>query len=199
MNKFLKNYWFILSMLVAIVAGCIVGAVWPGATALEPLGTVFINLMFCVVVPMVFCSIASAIANMASIKRAGKVLGTTVVTFLVTAAIAAVCGDKGGEEAEEADGRIVGDELDDLHQHIGYVREELRRHGLGAAAHLHAEAEEDARDDERQDGFAAPKLGEVGLGEEVDDEVRDIDLTGLRLLEARLGRINGDDADDHIH
>ena len=90
MKKFLKNYWFILSMLVAIVAGCIVGAVWPGATALEPLGTVFINLMFCVVVPMVFCSIASAIANMASIKRAGKVLGTTVVTFLCTAAIAAV-------------------------------------------------------------------------------------------------------------
>ena len=90
MKKFLKNYWFILSMLVAIVAGCIVGAVWPGATALEPLGTVFINLMFCVVVPMVFCSIASAIANMASLRRAGKVLGTTVVTFLCTAAIAAL-------------------------------------------------------------------------------------------------------------
>ena len=77
-------------MLVGIVAGCIVGAVWPGATALEPLGTVFINLMFCVVVPMVFCSIASAIANMNSVGRAGKVLGSTVVTFLVTAAIASV-------------------------------------------------------------------------------------------------------------
>ena len=64
MKNFLKNYWFILAMLIAIVTGCIVGAVWPGATALEPLGTVFINLMFCVVVPMVFCSIASAIANM---------------------------------------------------------------------------------------------------------------------------------------
>ena len=90
MKNFLKNYWFILAMLTAIVAGCIVGAVWPGATALEPLGTVFINLMFCVVVPMVFCSIASAIANMGSAKRAGKVLGTTVVSFMVTAAIAAV-------------------------------------------------------------------------------------------------------------
>ena len=90
MKKFFKSYWFILCMLIAIVAGCIVGAVWPGATALEPLGTVFINLMFCVVVPMVFCSIASAIANMSSAKRAGKLLGTTVVTFLVTAAIAAI-------------------------------------------------------------------------------------------------------------
>lgn len=89
-KKFFKNYWFILSMLVGIIAGCIVGAVWPGATALEPLGTVFVNLMFCVVVPMVFCSIASAIANMGSVRRAGKVLGTTVLTFLVTAAIASI-------------------------------------------------------------------------------------------------------------
>ncbi|MBQ8218038.1 MAG: dicarboxylate/amino acid:cation symporter [Oscillospiraceae bacterium] len=90
MKDFLKKYWFILSMLIAIVAGCITGAVWPGATVLEPLGTIFINMMFCVVVPMVFCSIASAIANMGSARRAGKVLGTTVVTFFVTAAIAAV-------------------------------------------------------------------------------------------------------------
>ena len=89
-KRFIKDYWFILSMLTGIIAGCIVGAVWPGATCLEPLGTVFINMMFCVVVPMVFCSIASAIANMGNVKRAGKVLGVTVATFMVTAAIAAV-------------------------------------------------------------------------------------------------------------
>ena len=89
-KKFFKDYWFILSMLFAIIAGCITGAVWPGATALEPLGTVFINLMFCIVVPMVFCSISSAIANMGSARRAGKVLGTTVAVFFVTATIAAV-------------------------------------------------------------------------------------------------------------
>ena len=90
MKNFLKNYAFILCMLVGIVAGCITGAVWPGATCLEPLGTVFINLMFCIVVPMVFCSIASAIANMDSAKKAGKIMGTTVATFLCTAAIAAL-------------------------------------------------------------------------------------------------------------
>lgn len=90
MKTFLKNYGFILCMLVGIVAGCIVGAVWPGATVLEPLGTVFINLMFCIVVPMVFCSIASAIANMHSAKRAGKIMGTTVLTFCATAGIAAL-------------------------------------------------------------------------------------------------------------
>ena len=102
MKKILKNYGFIISMLVGIVGGCIIGAFFPavkdaggeivnaGATILEPLGTVFINLMFCIVVPMVFCSICSAIANMDSMKKAGKIMGVTVSTFLITAAIAAV-------------------------------------------------------------------------------------------------------------
>ena len=102
MKNFLKNYGFIIFMLIGIVAGCIVGAFWPavrdasgemidaGATVLEPLGTLFINMMFCIVVPMVFCSISSAIANMDSAKRAGKVMGTTLATFFSTAAIAAI-------------------------------------------------------------------------------------------------------------
>lgn len=101
-GSFLKNYGFLLCMMLGIVAGCVVGAFWPavkdadgtvlvkGATVLEPLGTVFINLMFCITVPTVFCSISSAIANMQSAKRAGKIMGVTIATFLVTAAIAAV-------------------------------------------------------------------------------------------------------------
>lgn len=91
MKQFFKNYGFILCMLLGIVAGCIVGLIWPDfAPNLEPLGTLFTNMMFCLVVPMVFCSICSAIANMPSAKRAGKVMGVTLATFFVTAAIAAV-------------------------------------------------------------------------------------------------------------
>ena len=91
MKKFLKNYWFILCMLTGIVGGCLVGAFAPEfGGKIEFLGTLFINMMFCVVVPMVFCSIASAIANMKSVKRAGKIMGVTIATFLVTAAIAGV-------------------------------------------------------------------------------------------------------------
>lgn len=89
-RSFLRNNWFLLTMILGMVAGAVTGAIWPGATCLEPLGTVFINLMFCVVVPMVFFSISSAVANMASVKKAGKVLGTTIVTFLATAAVASV-------------------------------------------------------------------------------------------------------------
>ena len=101
-GSFWKNYGFLILMLTGIVAGCVVGAIWPavkdasgevivkGATVLEPLGTVFLNLMFCIAVPPVFCSISSSIANMQSAKRAGKIMGVTIATFLTTAAIAAV-------------------------------------------------------------------------------------------------------------
>ena len=90
MKKFLKNNWFLCTMILGIVLGIIVGFAWPGATALEPLGTLFTNMMFCVVVPMVFCSISSAIANMNSGRKAGRVMGITVATFLCTALIASV-------------------------------------------------------------------------------------------------------------
>ena len=104
-SNFWKSYGFLILMLTGIVAGCVVGAIWPavmevvdgetiivdkGATVLEPLGTVFLNLMFCIAGPTVFCSISSAIANMQSAKRAGKIMGVTIATFLATAAIAAV-------------------------------------------------------------------------------------------------------------
>ena len=91
MKQFFKNYGFLICMLVGIAAGCITGLVFPqAAPALEPLGTIFTNLMFCAVVPMVFCSIASAIANMPGAKKAGKVMGVTLATFFVTAGIAAI-------------------------------------------------------------------------------------------------------------
>ena len=91
MKNFLKNYGFILAMLTGIAGGCVVGLVSPEfAGNLEPLGTLFTNMMFCVVVPMVFCSICSAIANMPSMGRAGKVMGVTIGTFFVTAGIASI-------------------------------------------------------------------------------------------------------------
>ena len=100
MKKFLKNYGFLIIMLLAIIGGCVVGALWPnvydaeeklvsGASMLKPLGTLFINLMFCIVVPMVFASIAGAVANMGNRKKAGKIMGVTITTFVVTGAIAA--------------------------------------------------------------------------------------------------------------
>ena len=82
-----QNYAFLAVMLAAMVGGCILGWVKPAwGTAIKPFGTVFINMMFCIVVPMVFASIASAVANMGNRKRAGKIMGITIGTFIVTGA-----------------------------------------------------------------------------------------------------------------
>ena len=89
-RSFFRTYGFLSAMLLAIVLGCVLGALWPGATCLAPLGTIFINLMFCIVVPLVFCSLSSSIACMKSPKRAGKIMGTTLLVFIVTGLIAAI-------------------------------------------------------------------------------------------------------------
>ena len=68
----LKNYGFLGVMLLSMLLGCVLGRLLPeAAAAIKPLGTVFINMMFCVVVPLVFASIAGAVAGMKSMRRAG--------------------------------------------------------------------------------------------------------------------------------
>ena len=85
-----RNYRFLAILLGAMILGCIVGWLAPEfAVKLKPFGTVFINMMFCIVVPLVFASISSSVAGMRSRKRAGKILGTTVAVFVITGAIAA--------------------------------------------------------------------------------------------------------------
>ena len=85
-----KNYTFLAILIGAMVAGALAGWFAPDfGHKIAFLGTMFINMMFCVVVPMVFASIAGSIANMESKERAGKIMGVTVGTFVVTGAIAA--------------------------------------------------------------------------------------------------------------
>jgi Na+/H+-dicarboxylate symporter len=58
----------------------------------KPFGDLFLNLMFMIIVPLVFFSIASAISNMNGMKRLGKIMGSILVVFLVTASVAAILG-----------------------------------------------------------------------------------------------------------
>ena len=86
-----KNYTFLGILILSMILGCVFGAFNPEkAKAINFLGTIFINMMFCIVVPLVFASIASAVAGTKNRTRAGKIIGTTIATFVVTGIIAAV-------------------------------------------------------------------------------------------------------------
>lgn len=85
-----KSYRFPIILVIGIVAGALLGVtLGEKATVLKPLGDIFLNLMFTIVVPMVFVSITTAVGNMVNMKRLGKILGNLVLTFIVTGLFAA--------------------------------------------------------------------------------------------------------------
>lgn len=86
-----ESYRFPIILFTAIIIGSIIGiAMGEDAAMFKPLGDIFLNLMFTIVVPLVFITISSAVANMANMKRLGSILGNLLLIFVVTGIIAAV-------------------------------------------------------------------------------------------------------------
>lgn len=91
MKSKLRAYRFPIILLMSIMIGSIIGLIFgEKANVLKPLGDIFINLLFMVVIPLVFFSISSAIANMDSMKRLGKIMGSMITVFVVTGIIASI-------------------------------------------------------------------------------------------------------------
>lgn len=91
MKSFLKNYKTPLILLLSILAGGITGAVLgPEAKVLEPLGQIFLNLIFTIIVPLVFFSITSAIAGMSSMKRLGRIMINIAAVFVITGMLSGI-------------------------------------------------------------------------------------------------------------
>ncbi|WP_432791315.1 dicarboxylate/amino acid:cation symporter [Brevibacterium sp. K11IcPPYGO002] len=89
--RILRNYRFPIFILTGVVIGAIIGLVFgKRATVIKPFGTLFINMMFTLVVPLVFFSIASAVAGMSSAARLGKIMGSMLGVFAVTGIIASI-------------------------------------------------------------------------------------------------------------
>ncbi|MGR5995934.1 dicarboxylate/amino acid:cation symporter [Bacillus cereus] len=87
----MKAYRFPLILLSSILIGGFIGYfMGADAVALKPLGDIFLNLMFTIVVPLVFFSIASSIANMDGLKRFGKIMSSMAGTFLFTSILVAI-------------------------------------------------------------------------------------------------------------
>lgn len=93
MKKILKNNKSTIILIGGIILGTIVGLIFKEkATILSPLGDIFINLMFVVIVPLVFLTISSSIIKMENPKRLGKIMIVIILVFLLMSLVAAFIG-----------------------------------------------------------------------------------------------------------
>lgn len=89
--KKLRSYLFPIILLCSIIIGCILGVILKeDASVLKPLGDIFLNLMYTIVVPLVFFTISSSVANMVDMRRLGKILKYVFLVFFATSAVAAI-------------------------------------------------------------------------------------------------------------
>ena len=87
--------WIFIGMLAGIVAGLIFAFAGLGDFTTEwikPVGTIYVNLLKFLVVPVVLFSIADGVISLKDLKRVGSVGVKTVVYYMCTTALAVVIG-----------------------------------------------------------------------------------------------------------
>lgn len=90
-KSFWKTYRFPIILLLSVILGCALGIVLENkAMVIKPFGTIFINMLYTIVVPLVFFTISSSIANMVSLRRLGKILKYVFIVFIITSLISAI-------------------------------------------------------------------------------------------------------------
>ena len=82
------------SLVLSVIVGLFLGdsAVVPVKTWIAPVGTMFINLIKMMIVPVVLCSLIVGMTSMGDMKKLGRIGIKTVVFYMVTTAIAIVIG-----------------------------------------------------------------------------------------------------------
>ena len=83
MKTFLKNNLQTMLLLAGIIAGGICGAVFgEKALVVKPIGDIFLNFIFVLVVPLIFFGMSSAVFQMSASGKMGKTAGTSLMVFL---------------------------------------------------------------------------------------------------------------------
>ena len=92
--KFLKKLKLWHKIVLGMVLGIIVGLIFgENATYLKPLGTLFINLIKMLIVPLIFVSLVVGVMSMGNdLKKMGIIGGKTLGLYLLTTTIAVTIG-----------------------------------------------------------------------------------------------------------
>lgn len=92
----MKRFGLAIQILIGLVLGIIVGAVFYGsptlASYLQPIGDIFIRLIKMIVVPIVISTLIIGVAGTGDMKKLGKLGGKTILYFEIITTIAIVVG-----------------------------------------------------------------------------------------------------------
>lgn len=90
-GSFLNNYNSIFLLLAGITVGSVLGFVFgKDVEAIKPLGDIFLNFLFTAIIPLVFFTISSSVANLQKTEKLGKLFAIVIVVFLGTVIASAV-------------------------------------------------------------------------------------------------------------
>ena len=93
MKKFIQNYKSTIILILAMVIGCFVGLIFKEkASILKPFGTIFLNMLFIVIVPLIFLTVTTSIAKLNKAKRISKIAKSIAVVFVATSIVAVAVG-----------------------------------------------------------------------------------------------------------
>lgn len=88
----MKNKMFML-ILLSIVLGILCGIAFPDEMlSVRWIGTLFINLLKLIVLPLIFCALVSAITSMGGVKRLGSIGIYTLCYVLLSVSVAVLIG-----------------------------------------------------------------------------------------------------------
>ncbi len=86
-----KNYKSLIILIFSIVLGSILGLIFKEKILfVKPFGDIFLNLMFTLVVPLIFFTVTSSISNMPNLKKLSKILKTILIIFTLTSLLAGI-------------------------------------------------------------------------------------------------------------
>ncbi|MBR9883510.1 MAG: dicarboxylate/amino acid:cation symporter [Oceanospirillales bacterium] len=92
-SGFWRNLALWKKILIGMALGMLVGIVMgPDAELLKPLGTLFVNAIKMLIVPLVFCSLVVGVTSMQDTRQLGRIGLKSLVLYMATTAVAITIG-----------------------------------------------------------------------------------------------------------
>lgn len=100
-----KTHWLYIAVIIAVIAGIIVGLVAPEfAKGLKPVGSAFVDLIKMVIPPVIFCTIVLGIGSVRAAATVGKAGSIALAYFITMSTFALAIGLVVGNLLKPGDG-----------------------------------------------------------------------------------------------